>query len=68
MAEQNISRAKAIFADFMQLILFAGAFIAYILCNSAQINWSGTLTWLCVILIGVMDIIQAIAFKRLEDK
>lgn len=68
MAEQNISRAKAISADFMQLILFAGVFIAYVLRNSVQINWSVTLTWLCVMLIGVMDIIQAVAFKRLEDK
>ena len=66
MAEQNIAKAKAISADIIEPLLCFGT-LALFLLFKRQTDWASLAIWCPVIFIGVMNLIQAIAFKRLED-
>jgi len=67
MAEQNIAKAKAFSADIIEPLLCFGTLVLYLLFRTRE-DWASVALWIPFMFIGVMDIIQAVAFKRLEDK
>lgn len=66
MAEQNIAKAKALSADLIEPLLCFGTLVLYLLLRNQE-DWSSIALWSPFMFIGVMDLIQAVAFKRLED-
>jgi len=66
MAEQNIAKAKALSADLIEPLLCFGTLVLYLLFKRHE-NFASIALWIPFMFIGVLDLIQAIAFKRLED-
>ncbi|MDO4739438.1 MAG: hypothetical protein Q4A66_02090 [Eubacteriales bacterium] len=67
MAEQNIAKAKALSADIIGPLLCFGTLVLFLLFRKQE-DLSSIALWMPFLFVGIMDIIQAVAFKRLEDK
>ena len=70
MAEENITKAGAISANFMHYFFCIAMPIVPLIAKSTEkldINWVLIMTWSFYVYIGTMRIVQAIVFKFLED-